>query len=90
MLIVAAEQMAECSIPPGLPELAVVIELAKLGALVRAGRVGLDDASLLHHAGAQAGALAWVLLTQAPDKVGYRIAKIGLQQFWTKNNSLKS
>ena len=69
MLIVAAEQMAECSIPPGLPELAVVIELAKLGALVRTGRVGFDDASLLDQAGAQADALAGVLLAQAPDKV---------------------
>ena len=82
--------MAQCSILLGSPEFTVVVHLAKLGALLRVGGVGVEDAVLLHPTGAQADALAGVLLTQAPDKVGYRIAKIGLQQFWTKNNSLKS
>ena len=82
--------MAEGPIPPGSPELTVVVHLAKLGALLRVGRVGVEDAVLLNPTRAQADALAGVLLTQAPDKVGSRIAKIELQQFWTKSNSLKS
>ena len=62
--------MAECSIPPGSPELTVVVHLAKLGALLRVGRVGVEDAVLLDPTGAQADALAGVLLAQAPDRLG--------------------
>ena len=59
--------MAKCPIPTSSPELTVVIELTELGALVRGGGVGVDDALLLHQAGAQADALAGVLLAQASD-----------------------
>ena len=68
MLVVAAEEMALCSIPASSPEQTVVLELAKLGALVRGEGVGFQDALLLHGAGAQADALAGVLLTQAPGR----------------------
>ena len=64
--------MALCSIPACFPEQAVVIDLAKLGALVRREGVGVDDALLLHIAGAQADPLAGVLLSQAPGREGVR------------------
>ena len=65
--------MALCSIPACFPEQAVVIDLAKLGALVRRAGVGVDDALLLHIAGAQADPLAGVLLSQAPGGVDCRM-----------------
>ena len=65
MLIVSGEQKAERSLPAGSPELAVAVDLAKLGALVRGRKVGVDDALLLQDTGAQADALARVLLAQA-------------------------
>ena len=67
LLIVTGEQIAKCSIPPGPPEHAAVINMTESGALVRGGGVGVDDALLLHQAGAQADALAGVLLAQASD-----------------------
>ena len=67
MPVVADQQVTECSIPAGSPELTVVVHATKLGALVRAGGVGVEDALLLHQAGAQADALAGVLLAQASD-----------------------
>ena len=70
MLIVTGEQIAKCSIPAGSPKFTVVVEFAKLGALVRGGGEGVEDALLLHEAGAQADALTWVLLTQTPDRSG--------------------
>ena len=57
--------MAKCPIPPGPPELTVVVELAELGALVRGGGVGVEDAVLLQEAGAQTDALTGVRLAQA-------------------------
>ena len=57
--------MAKCSIPASPPEVAVVVQLAEDGALVRGGGEGVEDALLLHDAGAQADALAGVLLAQA-------------------------
>ena len=60
--------MALRSIPASSPEQTVVLELAKLGALVRGEGVGFQDALLLHGAGAQADSLAGVLLTQAPGR----------------------
>ena len=65
MLIVTGEKIAKCSIPAGSPELTVVVELAELGALVRGGGVGVEDAVLLHEAGAQTDALTGVRLAQA-------------------------
>ena len=65
MLIVTGEKMAKCPIPPGPPELTVVVELAELGALVRGGGVGVEDAVHLHEAGAQTDALTGVRLAQA-------------------------
>ena len=76
MPVVADQQVTECSIPAGFPELTVVVHVTKLGALVRAGGVGVEDALLLHQAGAQADALAGVLLTQAPGRVGYRMTSV--------------
>ena len=77
--------MAECPIPPGSPVLTVVVHLAKLGALLRVGRVGVEDAVLLNPTGAQADSLAGVLLAQAPDRLGCRmtmlIAKSDLDSF---------
>ena len=70
MLIVTGEKIAKCSIPAGSPKFTVVVEFAKLGALVRGGGEGVEDALLLHEAGAQADALTWVLLTQTPDRSG--------------------
>ena len=68
MLIVTSEQMTQCSIPLGSPKLTVVVQLAKLGALVREGGEGVEDDLLLHVTGAQADALTGVLLAQASDK----------------------
>ena len=65
--------MAEGPIPPGSPELTVVVHLAKLGALLRVSGVSVEDAILFDEAGAQADALTGVLLAQAPDRVGCRI-----------------
>ena len=76
MPVVADQQVTECSIPAGFPELTVVVHVTKLGALVRAGGVGVEDALLLHQAGAQADALAGVLLTQAPGRVGCRVKSV--------------
>ena len=59
--------MAKCSIPASPPEVAVVVQLAEDGALVRGGGEGVQDALLLHDAGAQADALAGVLLAQASE-----------------------
>ena len=73
MLVVAGKQITLCSVPSGSPELTVGVHLAKLGALVRAGRISSEDALLLHQAGAQADALAGVFRTQEPDTVGHRI-----------------
>ena len=67
MLIVTGEQITECSIPTGSPKLTVVVDLTKLGALLRVGGVGVEDGVLLHLAGAQADVLAGVLLAQASD-----------------------
>ena len=52
MLVVTGEQVTQGTIPSCSPELTVVIDLAKLGALVRAGGVGVEDAVLGHVAGA--------------------------------------
>ena len=68
MLIVISEQMTQCSILSGSPKLTVVVQLAKLGALVREGGEGVEDDLLLHETGAQADALTGVLLAQASDK----------------------
>ena len=76
MLIVAGEQIAKCSIPAGSPKFTVVVEFAKLGALVRGGGEGVEDALLLHEAGAQADALTGVLLTQASDGMGCRFRSV--------------
>ena len=65
MLIVTGEQITECSIPTASPKLTVVVDLTKIGALLRVGRVGVEDGVLLHLAGAQADVLAGVLLAQA-------------------------
>ena len=67
MLIVTGEQITECSIPTGSPKLTVVVDLTKLGALLRVGGVGVEDGVLLHLAGAQADVLAGVLLAQASE-----------------------
>ena len=62
MLILTGEKMAKCPIPPGSPEFTVVVELAELGALVRGGGISVEDAVLLHEAGAQTDALTGVRL----------------------------
>ena len=64
MLVVTGKQVTQGTVPSCSPELTVVIDLAELGALVRAGGVGVEDAVLGHVAGAQGDALTWVLLTQ--------------------------
>ena len=71
MLIVTSEQMTQCSIPSGSPKLTVVVQLAKLGALVREGGEGVEDDLLLHVTGAQADALTGVLLARASDKIDW-------------------
>ncbi len=67
MLIVTGKQITECSIPTSSPKLTVVVDLTKIGALVRVCRVGVEDGVLLQLAGAQADVLAGVLLAQASD-----------------------
>ena len=67
MLVVAGEQVTQGTVPSCSPELAVVIDLAELGALVGAGGVGVEDAVLCNLAGAQGDALTGVLLTQTPS-----------------------
>ena len=76
MLIVTGEKMAKCPIPPGSPELTVVVELAELGALVRGGGVGVEDAVLLHEAGAQTDALTGVCLAQASGTMDRRFNSV--------------
>ena len=51
----------------------VVVHLAKGGALARGYGVGVEDALLLQQAGAQADALAWVLLAQASERKDYSL-----------------
>ena len=68
--------MAECPIPPGSPELTVVVELTELGALVRGGGVGVEDAVLLHEAGAQTDALTGVCLAQASGTMDRRFNSV--------------
>ena len=67
MLVVTGEQVTQGTVPSCSPELAVVIDLAELGALVGAGGVGVEDAVLCNLAGAQGDALTGVLLTQTPS-----------------------
>ena len=67
MLIVTSKQITERSIPTSSPKLTVVVDLTKIGALLRVGGVGVEDGVLLHLAGAQADVLAGVLLAQASD-----------------------
>ena len=80
--------MALCSIPACLPELTVVVHVAKLGAPVGGGGVGVEDAVLLHQAGTQADALTGVLLTQAPDRSGRlmvtQVSIATILMSWTK------
>ena len=71
MLIVTGEQITECSIPTGSPKLTVVVDLTKLGALLRIGGEGVEDGVLLHLAGAQADVLAGALLAQASKRVNF-------------------
>jgi len=52
MLVVTGEQVTQGTVPSCSPELTVVIDLTELGALVRAGGVGVEDAVLGHVAGA--------------------------------------
>ena len=73
MLIITGEQIAKRSVPLGSPKPAVVVDLAKLGTLVRGGGVGVDDALLLNDAGAQADVLAGVLLAQASERINCRM-----------------
>ena len=72
MLIVTGEKIAKCSIPAGSPELTVVVELTEHGALVRGGGVGVEDAVLLHKAGAQTDALTGVRLARASGTMDRR------------------
>ena len=65
MLVITGEQVTQGTVPSCPPELAVVIDVAELGALVRGGGVGVEDAVLLHEAGAQTDALTGVRLAQA-------------------------
>ena len=73
MLIITGEQITQCSVPPGSPKLAEAVDLAKVGALVRGGREDVEDALLLHDAGAQADALAGVFLAQATERIYCRM-----------------
>ena len=77
-LIIAAQQMAERSIPSCSPELTVVVQLAKSRAPLRAGGVGGDDAARLHRAGTQAHSFAGVLLAKAPGREGCRITIVNV------------
>ena len=67
MLIVAVEEETKTPIPLSSPKLATVVDLTKVGALVRVGREDVDDVVLHHSARAQADVLARVLLTRAPS-----------------------
>ena len=67
MLVITGEQVTHGTVPSCFPELAVVIDVAELGALVRVGSVGVEDAVLGNLAGAQGDALTGVLLTQTPS-----------------------
>ena len=67
MLVVTGKQVTQGTVPSCSPELTVVIDLTELGALVRAGGVGVEDAALGHVAGAQGYALTWVLLAKTPS-----------------------
>ena len=67
MLVVTGEQVTHGAVPSCPPELAVVVDVAELGALGRVGSVGVEDAVLCHLAGAQGDALTGVLLTQTPS-----------------------
>ena len=69
MLIVTGKQITQCSIPASFPELTVVINFAKLGALVRFGREGVEDHVLPHITGAQADVLTRIFLTQASGEI---------------------
>ena len=65
MLIVAVEEETKTSIPLSSPKLATVVDLTKVGALIRVGREDVDDIVLHHSARAQADVVARVLLTRA-------------------------
>ena len=73
MLIITGEQITKRSVPPCSPKPAVVVDLAELGALVRGGGEDVEDALLIHDAGAQADALARVLLAQASERINCRM-----------------
>ena len=75
-LIIAAQQMAECSIPSCFPELAVVVQLAESRAPLRAGGVGGDDAARFNGAGTQAHSFAGVLLAKAPGRECCRMTNL--------------
>ena len=76
VLIVTGEQIAKCSIPPGPPEHAAVINMTEFGALVRGGGVGVEDAVHLHEAGAQTDALTGVCLAQASGTMDRRFNSV--------------
>ena len=65
MLIVAVEEETKTSIPLSSPKLATVVDLTKVGALVRVGWEDVDDVVLHHGTRAQADVLARVLLARA-------------------------
>ena len=67
MLVITGEQVTQGTVPSCFPELAVVIDVAELGALVRVGSVGVEDAVVGHLAGAKGDALTGVLLAQTPS-----------------------
>ena len=67
MLIIAVEEETKTSIPLSSPKLATVVDLTKVGALIRVGREDVDDIVLHHSARAQADVLTRVLLTRAPS-----------------------
>ena len=75
-MIIAAQQMAERSIPSCSPELTVVVQLAKSRAHLRAGGVGGDDAARFNGAGTQAHSFAGVLLAKAPGREGCRMTNV--------------
>ena len=70
--------MAERSIPSCSPELAVVVQLAKRRAHLRAGGVGVDDAARFNGARTQAHSFAGVLLAEAPGREGCRMTKVNV------------
>ena len=65
MLIIAVEEETKTSIPLSSPKLATVVDLTKVGALIRVGREDVKDVVLHHGARAQADVLARVLLARA-------------------------